>query len=93
MDFFDRFSLVLGAAFLVSGFFRRKIGDLRKFRKAVAFFITALILYYPVPELFAVGMYLGFVTRPMGFVLIVLGFRLLCLGLIFHSDDANGAPD
>ncbi len=85
MDFFTAFSLLLGVAFLVSAFMRHRIFDSAAYRKAFTFWLAALILYYPVSELFAIGVYLGFVARPVGFVLGLISFRFLWLGL--------GAPD
>ncbi len=82
MDFFSAFSLLLAGAFLVTAFFREKIVDPAAYRKALAVLLAALILYYPVSDIFAVGVYLGFVARPLGFVLGVISFRFLCLALL-----------
>ena len=82
MDFFGALSLLLAGAFLVSAFFRRRIVDSVAYRKALTQFLAALILYYPVSALFAVGVYVSFVARPLGFVLGVISLRFLCLALI-----------
>jgi hypothetical protein len=90
MDFFDAFSLLLATALLTSGFLRRRIGDIGKYRKALAFFVTALILYYAVSAIFGIGVYLSFVGRPLGFVLGVLSLRFLCLALFVQIPESKG---
>jgi hypothetical protein len=89
MDFFDPFSLLLATALLASGFLRARIGDAGKYRKALAFFVAALILYYPVSAIFAVGVYLSFVARPLGFVLAVVSLRFLCLALFVQAPESK----
>lgn len=79
MDFFSALSLLLASGFLVTGFLRPRMIDPAAYRKALTLLLAALILYYPVSALFAVGVYLSFVARPVGFVLGVVSFRLLCL--------------
>lgn len=88
MDFFNTFSLLLGIGFLAAGLLRQKITDPLKYRKALAFYVAALILYYPVSAIFGIGVYLSFVARPLGFVLGVVSLRLLCLALITESSES-----
>jgi hypothetical protein len=82
MDIFAALSLLLGAGFLVAAFLKQRIADPTEYRSALTLLLVALILYYPVSALFAVGPYLSFVARPLGFVLLVLSFRGLCLALL-----------
>ena len=90
MDFFTGFSLLLAVEFLVIAFLRQKVVDHAAYRKALALFLAALILYYPVSELFTVGLYLSFVARPAGFVLGVFSFRRLCLALVAARGESKG---
>jgi hypothetical protein len=91
MDIFGSFALLLAGGFLVSAFLRQRILDPAAYQKSLTLLLAALILYYPVSVLFAVGVYLGFVARPVGFVLGVLSFRLFVMALIAPPGPRNGA--
>ena len=82
MDFFSAFSVLMAGGMLAAAFLRQRIVDPVAYHKARKWFFAALILYYPVSELFGVGMYLSFVARPVGFVLGLLSFRFLCLAVL-----------
>ena len=89
LAFFDIFSLLLGAAFLILGCRRQYVGDMARYQKALSLFLWSLVLFYPVSSIFMIGVYLGFVAHPLGMILSVLSFRHLCLALIFHAVDAR----
>ena len=82
MAFFDFFSLLLAAAFLILGCRPQHVRDMTRYRKALKLFLWSIVLFYPVSAIFMIGVYLGFVAHPVGMVLIVLSFRHLCLALI-----------
>ncbi len=82
MAFFDYFSLLLAAAFLILGRRPQHVRDMVRYRKALTLFLWSIVLFYPVSAIFMFGVYLAFVTHPVGMVLIVLSFRQLCLALI-----------
>jgi hypothetical protein len=90
MDFYTAFSLLLAVGFLVAGFQRQRFVDHAAYRKALALFLAALILYYPVSALCTVGVYLSLVARPAGFVLGVCSFRRLCLALVAANGESKG---
>jgi hypothetical protein len=46
--------LLLATALLASGFVRQRIDDMGKYRRALALFVAALILYYPVSAIFGI---------------------------------------
>ena len=81
MDIYEALSLVLAIGFLTAAFFPQRIRNDASYRKAITFWIIALILYFPVSALFQIGVFLSIVARPVGFVLTVLSLRLLCLAL------------
>ena len=85
MDFFDALSLLVGIALLIAGFFRQKTLAVQTYREALAYFVAALILYFPVSAIYFVGPYLSLAAKPIGFILQVLRVRLLCLALISQS--------
>ena len=82
MDIVAWLSLLVAAALLTTAFLRHKIGNADEYRSAITMYVWALILYYPVSVLPAVGSFLSFVTRPAGFVMVLLSLRLLCLALL-----------
>lgn len=82
MGFLGALSLLAAAAFLVVAFQRQRIGDVGRYQKALGFFVAALILYYPMSTIFAIGGYVGLVSQPLGFILEVMSLRLLCLALL-----------
>jgi hypothetical protein len=82
MAFFDFFSLLMAAAFLILACRPQHVRDMVRYRKALTLFLWSLVLFYPISAIFMIGVYLGFVAHPVGMVLIVLSFRHLCLALI-----------
>ena len=92
MDFFSILTLLTAAGLLVIAFRRARSFEPRAYRKALLLLLAAWILYYPVSELFMVGVYLSFVVRPVGFVLGALSFRLLCLALFDGSTTIQTPP-
>ena len=88
MAFFDYFSLLLAAAFLILGCRPQHVRDMVRYRTALTLFLWSIVLFYPVSAIFMIGVYLGFVAHPVGMVLIGLSFRHLCLALITTA----GAP-
>jgi hypothetical protein len=48
-----------------------------------------MILYYPVSELFFIGVFLSYGTRPAGFVMAIITVYKLCMALVPEAE--NGA--
>lgn len=94
MDVFAALSLVLAAGFPVAGLLRRTDINARRYRKGLGMLVMALILYYPVSNLFQIGIFLSFVARPVGFILGVMSLRSLCLALLLPTPaNCRGSSD
>ena len=79
MAFFDFFSLLLAAAFLILGCRPQHLRDLTRYRKALTLFLWSIVLLYALSSIRGL---LGCDTHPLGMILSVLSFRYLCLALI-----------
>jgi hypothetical protein len=87
MDAFALLSLVfLPLAFLLLGVFRQRIVRRDEYWKAVKCWLIAMILYYPVSELFFIGVFLSYGTRPAGFVMAILTVYRLCVALFPEAE-------
>jgi hypothetical protein len=90
MDAFALLSLVfLPLAFLVLGVFRQRIVRTDQYWNALKCWLAAMILYYPVSELFFIGVFLSYGTRPAGFVMAIITVYKLCMALVPEAE--NGA--
>ncbi|SFJ42393.1 hypothetical protein [Planctomicrobium piriforme] len=78
MNFFDLFSLLIAAGLLLASIRPEKVSSAKAYKKALWYFFAALILHYPLSEIFYVGVFLSFVARPIGFLLILMSFAFLC---------------
>ncbi len=82
MNFFACFALLLAISFLGLPLIRPNVAQAVAFRKALGLLLGALVIYYPISDLFFLGPYLGIAGHPVGFVLALLSFRLVCLELV-----------
>jgi len=62
------------------------------FRKSLALFITAVVLYFPAAELYEVGPKISLVTTPVGFILLILAFRFLVVELSRPQEHGSRPP-
>jgi hypothetical protein len=85
MDFFATFLLVIAITLLAFAFRREKLANVEAYNKAVNLFITAVVVRYPVIDLFScipvpvLNIALILFAKIIGYICILLSFRWLCL--------------
>jgi hypothetical protein len=83
MDLFVSLALLLALAILFSALQRERITDASAYRKAVAFFIAAVIVHNPLMEALIMIPHLAFglfatAARVVSWVLLLISFYSLC---------------
>lgn len=82
MDLFVSLALLLALAILLSAWQRDKISDPALYRKAVQFFVIAIVLHNPVMEFVGLipraGFVLAVTARIVGWIFLLVSFCALC---------------
>lgn len=99
MDFFATFLLVIAITLLAFAFRREKLTNVEAYNKAVNLFIAAVVVRFPVIDVFSyipvpiLNIALILVAKIVAYVLILLCFRWLCLswGAPISTNEPGGS--